>query len=519
MAEFTELNKNLAKHRALAHIVPALDLFSEHNTTYAVYEYFDCVSFVEHLRENAGELPWTTVSAMFPSLFNTLGMLHHAGIIHRGISPSTLYYTARGDLKLQNFCVSSIRTANTELEAELFDGYAAPEQYLPNEKQGTWTDVYGVCATLYRILVGSMPTDARSRLDNDNLRAPFELNGNIPRNVSDAIMNGMKLDGRERIQTVQELVSKLFDANPKLAAAPVINAPPLERTSTIVIPSQSKLDSDMFYEQEEYPPRRRRSDYDGSRSRSRRDYDNEYDSYEKGHNNRAAQKEESTERIKTAVIVGVLLLAILMILMAVATPFFQGNKPPVQTTHGSGTTTGNATESETGGATQTTGDSIMPNLIGGDFELRKITHANWFSLTAEHEYNEDYPLGQIFWQEIPDGERFSSGSTIKVKVSRGSRFVKIPAFAGKRVEAYTAELAALGITHRAQSEVNQDRQNFFVTRIAKQGGGATETFDVMSNDVLVVYYADNPEVTTAVTTEPPTDDVTEAPTEALTDED
>ena len=51
MAEYTELNKSLAKMRSLSsHLTPTLDLFAENNTTYAVYEYIEGVKLVDYLK-------------------------------------------------------------------------------------------------------------------------------------------------------------------------------------------------------------------------------------------------------------------------------------------------------------------------------------------------------------------------------------------------------------------------------------------------------------------------------------
>ena len=93
MAEYTELNKALARLRNLSHLNPALDMFAENNTTYAVYEYLEGGTLLEYLKENAGELSWNTVRRIFPPLFTTLSLLHNAGVLHRGISPETIYVT------------------------------------------------------------------------------------------------------------------------------------------------------------------------------------------------------------------------------------------------------------------------------------------------------------------------------------------------------------------------------------------------------------------------------------------
>ncbi|MBP0989005.1 MAG: protein kinase, partial [Oscillospiraceae bacterium] len=115
MAEYTELNKALARLRHLSHLNPALDLFAENNTTYAVYEYFEGGTLLSYLKENAGELSWNTVKRIFPPLFTSLSMLHNAGVLHRALSPETIFVTDRGELKLRGFCISAVRTQDTEL--------------------------------------------------------------------------------------------------------------------------------------------------------------------------------------------------------------------------------------------------------------------------------------------------------------------------------------------------------------------------------------------------------------------
>ena len=141
MAEYTELNKALARMRNLNHLNPAIDMFAENNTTYAVYEYLEGRTLLDYLKENAGELKWDTVRCIFSPLFTSLSLLHNAGVLHRGLSPETIFVTDKGEIKLTGFCISAVRTNDTELDAELFDGYAAPEQYFADRQQGTWTDV------------------------------------------------------------------------------------------------------------------------------------------------------------------------------------------------------------------------------------------------------------------------------------------------------------------------------------------------------------------------------------------
>ena len=72
MAEYTELNKSLARLRNNPNIPPVLDMFAENNTTYTIFEYIEGVKMLDYLKENAGELSWEHVRIPTPSLYLSL---------------------------------------------------------------------------------------------------------------------------------------------------------------------------------------------------------------------------------------------------------------------------------------------------------------------------------------------------------------------------------------------------------------------------------------------------------------
>ena len=250
MSEFVELNKMLAKMRTLSHINPPIDMFGDNNTGYVVFRYIEGENLAKYLKDHAGDLTWEEVKKLFPPIFTTLSLVHNAGLVHRGISPENIIVTEKEELKLIGFSIADSRTANTELASEIFHGYAAPEQYSSSNWQGTWTDVYGICALLYRILTGTTPTGAMERVANDTLPEPGKLNPNIPANVSKVIMNGMTLSGEMRIQTVTELVTQLFE-EPEFNKQKTQTA-----TQTISIPQQKQnvLDSPCHHRRRDDDP-------------------------------------------------------------------------------------------------------------------------------------------------------------------------------------------------------------------------------------------------------------------------
>ena len=498
MAEFTELNKKLAKLRSLNHINPVLDLFSENNTTYAVFEYIEGVNLIQYLKDNAGELTWKQVSKMFPPLFTSLGMLHNAGIVHRGISPQTIYVTTKGELKLTDFCIAAVRTTKTELNSEIFKGYAAPEQYSPSSWQGAWTDVYGICSVLYRILTGCMPTEAPLRNEESELTPPIELNPEIPENVSDAIMDGLKIAGDERIQTVTELVTRIF-----------VEPSEEEKQKTVLnfgIKSKiASFEEETYDEDEDYE----RNDY--SRTPSKRNFDEGYEQ---------DSIVAKIDKIKLPLFIGFLAIAVVVIIIIfIATTLNAVNKNNDPVGDNSIVTTTVTTEPEvtpevtddddtyalvtkvptgtgdvTSVSTNANANIQMPNLVGRQYdEVKLLTLTNDLDLVAEYVFDADHVRGEIIEQDVKEGTWLSSGAVVKLKVSNGNGSTEVPDY--KRgpmscypIDEYLAILDNAGIKYRAIPEVNNGYASGYVIKTEPPAG---TVIDSLSGDVLIVHFTDN----------------------------
>ncbi len=472
MAEFSDLNKSLAQMRNLQHIIPTLDMFTANNTTYVVYEYLEGIKLVEYLKDHAGELTWHQVSSMFPTFFTTLSLMHNSHVIHRAISPDTIYVTPKNELRLCGFSIYDVRTMHLELPSELFQGYAAPEQYTPGAKQGTFTDVYGICAVLYRLLTGCQPVDAPSRLQQDNLSAPYELNQNIPKNVSEAIVKGLCLDSEKRTQTITELVTQLFEQTEEPAEPKPI--PPE--------PSRRKKNENKKKQQEE-------DDIDYA----------------------VPGQESTTEPLRTPLIIAVMTICILLVIAIIMISIMNQkgtsslNSQTETTTVPTEIVTENniVTESsaEASVPTEVQGDSQMPSLVGMSYELKKeqLETDGWLYLEPIYAFSDNYKAGIIVEQEIPAGETFNSGSTVKVVVSKGPSSIQLPDYTGKTLKDYEAELEALGLTnYTTEAIVNYSFETGYVVELNKEAG---DIFDLTGEETLKIFYASNPE-TTPVMTEP-----------------
>ena len=88
-------------------------------------------------------------------------------------------------------------------------GYAPPEQYRSRGDQGSWTDVYGCGAVLYKMITGVTPEDSMDRDAKDSLKDISKFNIDITTNQENAIMNALNLEIEDRTPDMERLEYEL----------------------------------------------------------------------------------------------------------------------------------------------------------------------------------------------------------------------------------------------------------------------------------------------------------------------
>lgn len=451
LSEFEDLNRSLMKLRGMAHIQAVLDVFSENNTCYAVFEFIDGISLKTYLANSSGGMAWEQVKELFPPILTTLSLVHSGGIIHRGISPQTIFITDKMELKLAGFCISAARTTNTEIACEIFSGYAAPEQY-SNEINGTWTDVYGISAVLYKVLTGATPPEAIARTGGSMLE-PMLVNRNVPQNVSKVIMHGMKPSTENRIRSITEFVDKLFA-----------------------------------------PPR-----YEPGNNGARRNDDRPLTKSEQ--KKLKKQKKERAKFLATLIIVGIVLItfAIVFALTLSGAWEFGGSAPDGDSDSGSSVTVSSRPESSSSTPSESQPESSEPqsesssdlNIEMPDFTNRRYedTAARYegvFTFVPTYDYSDEYPAGFMFDQTIKPGEMVANGTQIQVKVSKGRSVVPLPDYKNKTQAEYIATLTGLNVKYDVVSEPTNDVPAGTVVRCSKE---VNDLVRVSENETVTVYVA------------------------------
>ena len=202
--------KTLAKFQVDPGVVDVIDFLEENNTAYIVMEFLDGINLREYLRQTGTMTPEQAVQMLLPAM-RALVKIHNAGVIHRDISPDNIMMLRDGTLKLMDFgAARDYDDDNRSMSIMLKQGYAPAEQYRRNGKQGPWTDVYGMCATIYRCITGVTPVDSIDRVYQDTLRKPSECGVSISSALENTIMYGLAVHKEDRCPDMNTLI-ELFE--------------------------------------------------------------------------------------------------------------------------------------------------------------------------------------------------------------------------------------------------------------------------------------------------------------------
>ena len=170
----------MAKFNGDQGIVNVTDFFEANNTAYIVMEYLDGITLKEYLKGNR-QIPVDELMGLLAPLLESLDDVHQSGLIHRDISPDNIMVLKDGSVKLMDFGAARDYTEFGEksLSIVLKPGYAPAEQYQSRGVQGPWTDIYALCATIYKCITGKTPEDSIQRVMEDDLKKPSELGVDI----------------------------------------------------------------------------------------------------------------------------------------------------------------------------------------------------------------------------------------------------------------------------------------------------------------------------------------------------
>ena len=209
-------------------IVNVSDVFYENDTVYFTMGYLEGTTLKNYIAKH-GKISGDQAVYIAGEVSNALIAAHQKNVLHRDISPDNIMVCNNGTVKLLDF--GAARQVYTEqsssLSVILKQGYAPIEQYQKKGKQGPWTDIYALGATLYYSLTLDLLDDPMSRMDDDE---GFSSNKhNISPALWEIIKKATMLRTSDRYQDVYDLLDALDDCG--ITPSPLVKTDDRSRRS------------------------------------------------------------------------------------------------------------------------------------------------------------------------------------------------------------------------------------------------------------------------------------------------
>lgn len=223
-------------------LVKVYRCWEQAGTAYLAMPYYEGVTLQQWLADLGTPPSERWLRDLAELLLDALQALHAQGCCHRDVAPDNilLLYDPRGgaayleqrprpvllDLGAARRLIGD---ATQNLTAMLKSGYSPVEQYEGEAslRQGPWSDLYALCAVLYRAAVGRTPGSSIARVVRDDLQPAREAaRGRYGEAFLAAIDAGLAVRPQDRPQSVPALRAWLEGRAPPLPVAAAAPAAP-----------------------------------------------------------------------------------------------------------------------------------------------------------------------------------------------------------------------------------------------------------------------------------------------------
>ena len=213
LAAFIQETQMLTNIHRMPGVVRILDFFQANNTAYIVMEYLEGVSLRNYMIARGGRLSINETLSIMRPVLDSLSVLHQYGVIHKDISPENIQIVQNKFVKLIDFGAASFN--NQDIKKPYFvlkKGFSPIELYSTQIKQGPWSDIYEVGATIYNCLTGVIPPEAPQRMQRDLLYKPSAYGVSIPVARENSLMKSLQRMPEQRYSNVGDFIQMLYGA-------------------------------------------------------------------------------------------------------------------------------------------------------------------------------------------------------------------------------------------------------------------------------------------------------------------
>ena len=200
-------------------IVEMLDVGTDGDMRYIVMEYVDTT--LKDLILKQGAIRPDTAIRMTIRILAAVDHAHRNGIVHRDIKPQNILVDDQGHVKVTDFGIARLKTAQT---THLEDGkkasalgsvhYLSPEQ-AKGEVADEKSDLYSVGVVLYEMLTGRVPFDGENPVSviykhvNEEPVSIRQIRPGISKALDEVVTRALCKDSRKRYQSATEMAGDL----------------------------------------------------------------------------------------------------------------------------------------------------------------------------------------------------------------------------------------------------------------------------------------------------------------------
>ena len=196
-------------------LVKVYRFWEANGTAYMVMPFYEGITLKDKLRGLGAppDEPW--LMALLAPLTEALAVIHAASCFHRDIAPDNVILLGASQKPLLLDFGAARRVIGDMTQALtviLKPGYAPVEQYAeaPNMKQGGWTDVYALAASVHFAIMGRTPPTSVGRLMSDSYVPLAEsAAGRYSPKFLQAIDRALRVRPEDRTASIAELRADL----------------------------------------------------------------------------------------------------------------------------------------------------------------------------------------------------------------------------------------------------------------------------------------------------------------------
>ncbi len=390
-------------------------------TVYTVCKYTDSITLKAYFEETGKPLSWQKAQSAFKGIVTALEKLHGVGVIHGGISPTSVHVGSDGKLHLTSFSIPECRTADNYLAIAPLNGFSPLELYGENRMAETASDVYSLMSLIYYCITGTVPPKATDRAVKDEMVIPSAVASSLSKNSVSAFIRGLAVNKENRIRSVTELYSLIYQTRTYSVSDPARNSAPTPDRKA--------------------PVRKEQSSSSKKASAKRR----------------KKEQESSLAILAIGTFTAVAVVCMLVFCVLYTTVLYKNYDIPVLNDAFASFDFLPMNQNSVSGDFQVPQNSTtvtapvnryvtVPDFTSHTYDsvATNSTFTKNFKFEFIFEYNDDAPKNAVISQNLVKGESVIAGTTVTLIISRGSEQIELPEVIGLQFADAESELTEKG---------------------------------------------------------------------------